>query len=68
MTKQEIVEKWKQGLSKSTLAKMYKKQYNLNIRIMRADIRNRRIGNYITEYEALHIVEKEIYEYLKKTN
>lgn len=66
MTEKEIIDKWNQGLSKIALAKIYKRQYNLNIRIMRADIKNRHKGKYITGYEALSIVENEIYKYIRK--
>ena len=66
MTEKEIIDKWNQGLGKITLAKMYKRQYNLNIRIMRADIKNGHKGKYINEYEALSIVENKIYKYIRK--
>ena len=41
MQDKEIIEKWKQGLSKEQLAKRYKRQYNMQIRNIRAEVRNR---------------------------
>jgi len=66
MTDKEILEKWKAGLSKEQLAKQYKRQYNIQIRIIRSEVRNRHSGRFITNYEALAYVEKIIYRYLKK--
>lgn len=68
MTQKEIIKKWKQGLSKNTLAIIYKRQYNMNVRNIRATVRHRHSGRFITNYEALAYVERIIYEYLKKTN
>ncbi|MCI8617562.1 MAG: hypothetical protein HFJ60_04885 [Clostridia bacterium] len=36
------------------------------IRIIRAEVVNRRKGRFITNYEALEKIEKVIYEYLKR--
>lgn len=66
MKENEIITKWKQGLSKNQLATMYKRQYNQEIRIIRAEVRNRHSGRYINNYEALAYVERVIYEYLKR--
>ncbi len=68
MTQKEIIEKWKQGLSKNTLAIIYKRQYNMNVRNIRATVRHRHSGRFITNYEALAYVERIIYEYLKRLN
>lgn len=65
MKQKEIVEKWKQGLSKEILARIYKRQYNQGIKIIRASVKNRHKGKYITNYEALEYIEKIIYEYIK---
>lgn len=65
MKEKEILEKWKTGLSKEQLAKQYKRQYNMQIRNIRAEVRNRHAGRFITQYEALSYVEKIIYKYLK---
>lgn len=62
MTNQEILLKWKQGLSKEKLALIYKREYNMQIRIHRATVRNRYTGKYISHYEALRHVERIIYE------
>ena len=64
----EIIQKWKQGLSKNQLATMYKRQYNQEIKIIRSAVRHRHDGRYISNYEALAYVERVIYEYIKKQN
>ena len=66
MQDKEIIQKWLEGLSKEQLAKQYKRQYNMQIKIIRAEVRNRHSGRFITQYEALAYVEKIIYKYLKK--
>lgn len=66
MTDKEIIDKWKSGLSKNKLALIYKRQYNQQIRIIRAEVRNRHSGKFITSYEALAYVERVIYKYLKE--
>lgn len=66
MKENEIITKWKQGLSKNQLATMYKRQYNQEIKIIRSSIRHRHDGRYISNYEALAYVERVIYKYLKK--
>ncbi len=62
----EIITKWKQGLSKNQLATMYKRQYNQEIKIIRSSVRHRHDGRYISNYEALAYVERAIYKYLKE--
>lgn len=66
MTDKEIIRKWKQGLSKDKLSLIYKREYNMEIRIIRAEVRNRHSGRFITNYEALRHVEGVIYKYLKE--
>lgn len=66
MQDKEILDKWKQGLSKNQLAAMYKRQYNQEIRIIRSTVRHRHSGRYISNYEALAYVERVIYEYIKR--
>lgn len=66
MKENEIITKWKQGLSKNQLATMYKRQYNQEIKIIRSSVRHRHDGRYISNYEALAYVERVIYKYLKK--
>lgn len=66
MQDNEIIEKWKAGLSKDKLAQIYKRQYNQQIRIIRSEVVNRHKGKFITSYEALAYVERVIYKYLKR--
>lgn len=65
MTNKEIIQKWKAGLSKNNLAKIYKREYNMQIRNIRASVRHRHSGKFLTNYEALAHVEAVIYKYLK---
>ena len=67
MQDKEIIAKWKQGLTKNQLAKQYRREYNQQIKIIRAEVRNRHSGHFITTYEALAYVERVIYKYLKKS-
>ena len=41
MQDKEIILKWLSGLSKEQLAKQYKRQYNMQIRNIRAEVKNR---------------------------
>lgn len=66
MQDNEIIEKWKQGLTKTKLAEIYKREYNQEIKIIRSNIRHRHSGKYISNYEALAKVERVIYKYLRK--
>lgn len=66
MKENEIITKWKQGLSKNQLATMYKRQYNQEIKIIRSSVRHRHDGRYISNYEALAYVKRVIYKYLKR--
>ncbi len=66
MKDKEIIEKWKKGLSKEQLAKLYKSQYNMQIKNIRAEMRNRHAGNFITSYDSLAYIENVIYKYLKR--
>lgn len=66
MKENEIITKWKRGLSKNQLATMYRRQYNQEIKIIRSSVRHRHDGRYISNYEALAYVEKVIYKYLKE--
>ena len=66
MKENEIITKWRQGLSKNQLATMYKRQYNQEIKIIRSSVRHRHDGRYISNYEALAYVERVIYRYLKE--
>ncbi len=66
MTDKEIIQKWKAGLSKNNLAKIYKREYNMQIRNIRATPRHRHDGEFLTNYEALSKVEEVIYRYLQE--
>ena len=66
MQDKEIIQKWLSGLSKEKLSKIYKRQYNQEIKIIRSSVRNRHSGRFITQYEALSYVEQVIYKYLKR--
>lgn len=50
MKENEIITKWKQGLSKNQLATMYRRQYNQEIKIIRSSVRHRHDGRYISNY------------------
>lgn len=67
MNEQEILQLWRSGLSKNKVAEIYKRRYNEMIKIIRLDIRNRHKGRFISNYEALGVVERVIYkEVIKK--
>ncbi len=66
LTDKEIIQKWKTGLSKNNLAKIYKREYNMQIRNIRATPRHRHDGKFLTNYEALSKVEEVIYRYLQE--
>lgn len=66
MQDKEIIEKWKAGLSKNKLAEIYRREYNQQIKIIRATMKHRHDGKYISNYEALAKVESVIYRYLKE--
>lgn len=67
MQEKEIIELWKQGYSKAYLAKTYKRQYNMQIKNIRSEVKNRHAGRFISNYEALAYVENVIYKYLKES-
>ena len=65
MNEKEIILKWQQGLSKNQLAKIYKREYNQTIKIVRTTVRHRHAGRFISNYEALRKVELTIYDFIK---
>ena len=65
MTEKEILIKWRQGLSKELLAKIYRREYNQRIKIIRSSVRHRHDGRLITKYEALSYVERIIYNEIR---
>ena len=40
MTDKEVIEKWKAGLSKNKLAEIYRREYNQQIKIIRATMKH----------------------------
>lgn len=66
MTKKEVILKWKQGLSKNQLALIYKRQYNMEIKMIRLNMQNRHSGKFISKYEALQYIERIIYNEIMK--
>lgn len=66
MKDKEIIQKWKAGLSKEQLAKIYKREYNMQIKIIRSTIRHRHSGMFITNKEALNKIETVILKYIKE--
>ena len=66
MQEREIIKLWKQGLDKHKLAEIYKRRYNQQIKIIRAEVVNRHKGTYINNYETLAVVERIIYKYIKE--
>ena len=66
MTDKEILVKWQQGLSKDKLSKIYKREYNMQVKIIRSSVRHRHDGKMITNYEALRKVEQVICKYLRE--
>ena len=63
---EEIIQKWRAGLSKNKLAEIYRREFNRQIRIIRSNVRHRHDGKFITNYESLAHIESVIYKYLKK--
>lgn len=66
MTDTEIIQLWRAGLSKNKLAVRYKREHNQQVKIIRASIKHRHDGKFMTEYEALAKVEMVICRYLQR--
>lgn len=67
MSENEVLQLWKSGLSKHKVAEIYKRRYNQQIKLIRAEVVNRHSGRFISSYEALAVVERIIYkEVIKK--
>ena len=60
----EILELWQSGLSKYKVAEIYRRKYNMNLKLVRSELKNRHAGKLMTRYQALSIVERVIYRYL----
>ena len=58
----EILELWQSGLSKYKVAEIYRRNYNMNLKLVRSELRNRHTGKLMSNYEALSIVERIIYK------
>lgn len=66
MREDEIIQLWRAGLSKNKVAEIYRRRYNEAIKIIRLEMHNRHKGRFISNYEALVVVEKIIYEEVRK--
>lgn len=64
MRDEEILYLWKSGLSKNKVAEIYRREFNQDIKIIRAEMHNRHEGRFITNYEALKKVEETILNYI----
>ena len=60
----EILDMWQSGLSKYKVAEIYRRKYNMNLKLVRSELKNRYASKLMTNYEALSIVEKIIYKYV----
>lgn len=66
MNENEVLELWKSGLSKHRVAEIYKRRYNQQIKLIRANVVNRHAGRFISNYDALAYVERIIYKEVVK--
>ncbi len=66
MNENEVLQLWRSGLSKHKVAEIYRRRYNQQIKLIRAEVVNRHAGRFISSYEALAVVEKIIYKYIKR--
>lgn len=57
MTDKEILDLWHEGYTRLTLAKIYMRRYNEQVKIIRLDMKNRHV-RFITYNEALNRVER----------
>ena len=64
MSEEELLILWRSGLSKNRVAKIYMRQYNQRIKIIRLDMKHRNV-RFMTYYEALNRVENLILNYIK---
>ena len=60
----EILQLWQSGLSKYKVAEIYRRKYNMNLKLVRSELKNRHAGKLMTNYQALSIVERVIYRYV----
>lgn len=66
MSENEVIQLWKSGLSKNKVAEIYRRRYNQQIKVIRAEVVNRHAGRFISSYEALAVVERVIYKEVVK--
>lgn len=66
MSENEVLNLWKSGLSKNKVAEIYRRRYNQQIKVIRAEVVNRHAGKFISSYEALAVVERIIYKEVQK--
>lgn len=66
MTEQEIIQMWRSGIDKHKLAEIYKRKHNQQIKIIRSSVRHRHSGKFITNREALYVIERVIYKNIMK--
>ena len=66
MSEQEILELWRSGIDKIQLAEIYKRKHNQQVKVIRASMRHRHDGRFISNYEALAVVEQTIYKSIMK--
>lgn len=59
---QEILKLWQSGLSISKVAEIYRRNYNMHIKLVRTEMHNRHAGKLITRHQSLAIVERVIYK------
>lgn len=62
----EILDLWRQGLTKHKVATIYQRRYNQQIKIIRSNVVNRHAGRYISYRDALAVVEQVIYQFIQK--
>ena len=67
MKEEEIINLWKQGLDKQTIANRYQRILNQYAKVLKLDIKHKD-EKLITRYEALQKVENVIYQYIIKMN
>lgn len=65
MTDKETLDLWHEGYTRLTLAKIYMRRYNDQVKIIRLDMKNRHV-RFITYKEALNRVEKILIEEVRR--
>lgn len=65
MTNKEILDLWHEGYTRLTLAKIYMRRYNEQVKIIRLDMNNRHV-RFITYKEALNRVERILIKNIKE--